>query len=229
MIKLKHLFILCAISTSVAAQNIDSISATYKMSENAIVRKDALKELSKKPENSGARSNRVAAPGNTNAPSNTNNEKAALLIREALNDPNPTVVEEAIVQAGELKLQGFSENFYQLYFKKSKNFGGYHERIQCAILISAGKIADNTSKKLLLEVLAKDNGDALSSILLSAINQMNDESTVEPLIQYAEKLEQIVKTSQQAGVNALLYSGAKISAESARAIADSILNKKAGN
>lgn len=211
----------CSVCTVIHAQDIVEISSAYHNSDNALVRKNALRQLSKKQDKTmGVRTPQTLSP---------TSQEAEVLIKQALNDPNPTVVEEAIVQAGQLSLTSIEQDMYRLYMNAEKRFGSYSERIICAIYKAAGDLGGAMSKKILLEELRKDRGSYRSGLLLDAFLHMEDASVITEIKEYAERMEKIAYEGKRRGDNPLLYSNALTSADKAHQVVSLLANGKAGN
>lgn len=199
MIRLRYLILLGTAFTIIQAQTIDEITARYNSSDNTIIRKQALHDLGK--QNLSKQSNPA---GQTSAVNDS--VKVLSLLRKAFNDPNPGIVEEAILKAGELKILSADADLNQLYRNSQKKFKGNHEKIECAVLIAAGRIGGTVSRSILIDALSNDNGCYKSKIILSSIKSTGDTSFVEPLVTYINKLDKYIEEKKQLGTDPIQYS-----------------------
>lgn len=209
---------MCLSITFLQAESINDITFSYHNSKNTVERKHALGKLSTLHEQPEAT---IAVPG-------AENEDVTKLLREALNDPSPTVVEKAIQQIGILRLQSMANDLDKLYKNADEEFGAYSERIKMNILNAAGNLKGIFAAKLFTATLEKDFGNPLSETALNSIEKLEDPSMIPVLETFADKMENIVRSGKKDKINPLLYSEALGKGSKARAIIQN-LSSRGGN
>jgi len=211
MIRLRYLILFGAVCTIIHAQTVDEISARYNGSDNTIIRKQALHDLGKPQNNLSVQSSSV-----------NDSMKVLSLLRKAFNDPNPSIVEEAVSKAAELKFISTDQDLNQLYRNSEKRFGGYHEKIECAVLTAAGRIGGAVSRSILIDALSNDNGCYKSKIILGSIRVMGDTAFVQPLVKYVNKLDKYIEEKKQLGEDPIQYSDVLSSLSMAQSIVSNL-------
>jgi hypothetical protein len=180
--------------TMIFAQDIKDASAKYHKSENAIERKNALHTIS------------YSKVAKLNTPSASEKNDAEILLNEAFNDPNFTVVETAVQKTGELKLTSLDRSLVSLYALTTERFGAYAERIRCAIYVAAGKLNTDVSKSILIDALKKNNGRNEASFILDAIRSTGDTKLITSVNAYVSRLTASVNSAKARGDNPFIYS-----------------------
>lgn len=190
-----------------------SVVNTYRSSENAIIRKNALKKLSVI---TFVQTDQLGPQWKRN------------LLKEALYDKNPIVVEEVICQIGELNIHDLNPLLIQLFSTSEVRFRGYSGRIQIAILRTFGRIGDEEVKKLLVDFLTNDKGSFLAGKVLLTIKELNDPSLVEIVQEYSQKMDAKVAKLKAQNVDPMQYSMFLMHSELAKDIVKSFLSKEGG-
>ncbi len=188
---------------------LSTLHAEQAMSGNSIERKKALRKLTIKP-----------------GPYRGAEAEAPLwmteLLENALADPNPTVVAEAVDQIGNLKIRSLSSRLITLYNESDSKFRGYSERVQNSIIETIGKNKGAECSEFLSDLLEDDNGTPSGFTILRAIKNLNDAGLTAVLQDYAIRMETISLKLQEKGVDALIYSNFERHGALAREIADSL-------
>lgn len=159
----------------------------YQTSDNAIDRRYALNDLK-------------ALSGHATP------RWASDLLKTALNDNDPIVVEEAIFQIGNLRMADFSPELTAMYNNAEKRFLGYSIRLQYAIISTLGKIGGTSSKEFIAQLLRTDNGSDYGEFILMAIKDLNTKELVSDVAAYAVKMKKIVEKAKAKNLDPLLYS-----------------------
>ena len=97
-----------------------------------------------------------------------------------------------VQEIGNLKLTGMSGKLIDLYQLADSKFKGYGERVRYAIIPALGKLGTPEAKVFLADLLQKDAGTYMGRYLLLAIQDLNDQSLVNNVKQYAQKMEEKV-------------------------------------
>ncbi|MBN1130905.1 MAG: HEAT repeat domain-containing protein [Chitinispirillaceae bacterium] len=111
------------------------------------------------------------------------------LLAFCLQDPSPVVVAEAVSGVGRVRAKRFEADLIAIYAASPKQFGGYAERVQFAIIRTLGVIGTKPAARLFTDLLARDNGSVGGSELLAAIRKLGDPSLISHLERYALRLD----------------------------------------
>lgn len=128
------------------------------------------------------------------------------LLATALKDKSPIVVEVAVQEIGNLRLVELSDNLISLYFNAEKKFKGYGDRVKYSIIPALGKLGTGKSKKLLIDLLAKDNGSQMGEFLLVGIKELKDKFLINNVRLYSAKMKSIISQKKAMDLDPITWS-----------------------
>lgn len=170
------------------------IVSTYKNTENAIIKRKALRKLSQNTRETGE----AVAQWKKD------------LISEALSEEDPTVVEAAVHQVTALALPEFNQRLIYLYHNAPDLFANmYDSRVRVSIVRALGKtgVADNSAFTLFQDILIpeKDKFTYVQGDVLMAIKQCNDPGFIPMVQKYGDFMKAAVAEKKAAGEDPVFY------------------------
>jgi hypothetical protein len=201
-------------------EDLQSLHELVSRSDNAIVRRQALRKLANK-----AKALKNEKRQDKIADKSEKVEKIQKTILNALEDRNPRVVEESATLIGKLNITKAVSSLVSIYGEANQRFGGYGESVRLKIIKTCGTLRTPLSSKFLSDCLAKSNASIIASELLSAIQNQNDPSILKQVQAFQKKMDDIVALKQSNGADPMSYSMALQCAEKASVVAVALSNK----
>ncbi|MBN1980567.1 MAG: HEAT repeat domain-containing protein [Chitinivibrionales bacterium] len=164
-----------------------SIINSYKATSNPIERKNAV----------AAVSTIITTP----AP-----QWSKEFLTKVLDDKDPHVVEEAVIQIGVLRINELSKKLIDLFNNCDQAYREYSQQVEYAIITSLGKIGGERSKEFLRQLLVDDDGSDLGQFILVAINDLNDRQLINEIQLYSEKMKKIVASATENNLDPIVCS-----------------------
>lgn len=166
------------------ASSADQLTAIYQGTENAMVRRDALQALSRihGPQKQGL-GKKAAATGPQEE------EKILRLLDRGLEDPDVSVVKEAIRQTGKLRLEAYRETLFDLFHAAGEKFPGNQKEIRMEIIEAFGELDGREGESLFREILGKGVANSMTTRVLLILQSTGDSSMVDAVAAYGNSLE----------------------------------------
>ena len=127
-------------------------------------------------------------------------------LKTVLGERSPVLVEAGAHQISKLHIKDLNADLISLYYNAEKKFMGYSERVQTAIVQTLGKTGGTEAIKVFSEFLNNDNGSYLGYEVLAAIAELNDPTLINPLHEYALKMEKRIAECKAKNKDPIFYS-----------------------
>lgn len=190
-----------------------ALSEKFRTSENSIDKRRILQSLSE-----------IGAVQPTAVP-----QWKVDLVRNALSDKSPVVVEAAAKQAGNLVLKELTPQLISLFESAGDRFyGGYAERVRVSLFHALGKTGGNKATDLFKDFLKKDNGSFLAESALLAVKELNNPELVPTVKNYILKMETRVSEGKALNADPIRYSRYLKYIQLGKEVENSLLTVKGG-
>jgi hypothetical protein len=183
--------------TKICSKQItDSIIVSdFYNSDNTIIRKEALRSAFSEivpPDSDYLKLNESFTP--------------LEMLRDALQDKSPIIVEEAIQITGEKKIVILEEQLINLYNEADKLYPGYGERLKFKIINSLGKIGGRNTIDFLHGEILRDQGTLFGIEIINSVKELKAKELIAPLIEYKGILKQKIEFMKQSNYDPMIYS-----------------------
>jgi hypothetical protein len=192
LLKPTRMAMLCLVGLACFAQDGANPSVRFHSANNAFEKRQALREIGKSVVSRQAPPNE---PGSQMSLRSTLSQADISLLQEGLNDPNPTVVEQALLQIGKLKVVELNNNVLNVYANANSRFQGYSERIQIDVIKAIGDMGSLDNAGFLIALIDhKVQSPRIHEVLLSVekLHATNAIRSINTLISdYTADLQQL--------------------------------------
>jgi hypothetical protein len=131
------------------------------------------------------------------------------VILKALSDKRSSVVEEAILWAGNNKVAAAAPALLDLYQNAGRKYPGSQPKLEGRIIMALGSIDSKETRDLFAQLLSAGNIDVNMDKLLSSISASCGHDVLPQLKSFSGKLNEILSTMQHAPENAYRYAQCK--------------------
>ncbi len=123
---------------------------------------------------------------------NLSSVKSLMLIKQGLTDVQPSVVLEAILQAGNGNVSEVSEMLLDLYNNADGRYPGSQVMIRSRIIAALGKIDNDATRILYKKILSRGNVDGEIMDLFSSISETCGKDLIKSLIEYHQTVTEVL-------------------------------------
>lgn len=127
------------------------------------------------------------------------------LIRLALLDRSPLVIEEAAHQIQKLKMGNFNAELLVLLESAQQRFSGYAPRVQVSLIAALGAVGDSMVSLRLCEHLDRDSGSILAPDLLLALKDLKKSVATDAVKRFIARMEEQIQRMKAMNLDPIYY------------------------
>lgn len=144
------------------------------------------------------------------------------LLKMAVGDSSPLVVETALHQIKKLQLSELSSELCFLFTGADQKFGTYGDRVRIAVLDALGSLSCPGIVPILGDFLDRDKGSDIAGDVLTAIQRLDEYRLFDAVVRYKEKMHHQMQHLKAIGVNPIFYRRFLLYRDQARSVIRSL-------